>query len=323
MKKTTQFLMKNIDNFLLQITKGIIKDISALFFWSLVFLSLPFVFYFINFHSGFSSNSADWGAFGSFIGGLLGPIVTLLTMIVLIANLYEARKTTIINKEIVETAKETAKMTKQKFENEDLNNKIQITINLIEKLSSDIKKQEYTYIDDIEWLSVGDDYNKALNKEKTYNFDNMCDIWGDFIFYSCLKEYAIAHFLEEKFDIDEKINTHMDMLRQNLSIDVPDAIALLYEIINLIKGIEAQNIELSSIPKRIFMSHINKKYRYWLYELYLKDSYGYNMEYDIGKLSDYIFLEWGQEFIQLPETILKTYQIEDNCRKSVAQEKEQ
>ncbi len=55
------------------------------------------LFYFINFNGGLSNSNSDWGAFGSFLGGLLSTIVGLFNLIILayltlsIINIEEKR----------------------------------------------------------------------------------------------------------------------------------------------------------------------------------------------------------------------------------------
>lgn len=44
--------------------------------------------YFLVFNHGLSSNSQDWGAFGSFVGGIYAPIVAIISVYVLIKTLY-------------------------------------------------------------------------------------------------------------------------------------------------------------------------------------------------------------------------------------------
>jgi hypothetical protein len=39
--------------------------------------------YIFNFPGGLSGNQADWGTFGDFMGGVLNPIVSLVTLIAL------------------------------------------------------------------------------------------------------------------------------------------------------------------------------------------------------------------------------------------------
>ncbi|MEQ9772441.1 hypothetical protein ABRQ03_16535 [Pectobacterium jejuense] len=71
------------------------ENISAAIFCIVLIIALPFIFYFYNFHVGFSKVPADWGSFGSFIGGVAGvlaPILTFVTVFILIRTLDESMK---------------------------------------------------------------------------------------------------------------------------------------------------------------------------------------------------------------------------------------
>lgn len=54
---------------------------------SIAFLVITIAVYFINFHGPTSSNAADWGTFGDFIGGTLNPIFSLLALFALLATI--------------------------------------------------------------------------------------------------------------------------------------------------------------------------------------------------------------------------------------------
>lgn len=53
-----------------------------------IFSLIPIFMYLLVFNHGLSSNSQDWGAFGSFVGGIYAPIVAIISVYVLIKTLY-------------------------------------------------------------------------------------------------------------------------------------------------------------------------------------------------------------------------------------------
>lgn len=57
-----------------------IKNYWALIFIIIVYFGLLSV-YFYNFHSGYSTDKAHWGTFGDFLGGSLGPLIGIITII--------------------------------------------------------------------------------------------------------------------------------------------------------------------------------------------------------------------------------------------------
>lgn len=64
-----------------------------LFICLLIFLSLfVLIPYFMNFHGGFSENSQDWSDFGSYVGGLLGPVFSLFSIILVIISIQISLK---------------------------------------------------------------------------------------------------------------------------------------------------------------------------------------------------------------------------------------
>lgn len=52
-------------------------------------LLTPLFLYFFKFHNGLSSNETSWATFGTFIGGVYGPLFTFASVIVLVATLLE------------------------------------------------------------------------------------------------------------------------------------------------------------------------------------------------------------------------------------------
>lgn len=58
----------------------------------LIAVIVVFSIYLINFHGGLSGNSQDWGAFGSYFGGVLAPIVAFFSTIAIIYTIYLQKK---------------------------------------------------------------------------------------------------------------------------------------------------------------------------------------------------------------------------------------
>ncbi|HFF9519552.1 TPA: hypothetical protein ACGFAK_004227 [Serratia marcescens] len=55
-------------------------------------LFIPIGIYTITLHAPLSKSNSDWGAFGSYIGGVYGPIFTFISVLVLIYTLKEMQK---------------------------------------------------------------------------------------------------------------------------------------------------------------------------------------------------------------------------------------
>lgn len=80
----------------MNIVKGLFKVVLSLWFT----LSLIACFgvytalsvYRQEFSGGYSSKSADWSAFGSYMGGVLGPLVSFLTLVAVVRTVYLQRE---------------------------------------------------------------------------------------------------------------------------------------------------------------------------------------------------------------------------------------
>ncbi|WP_332773339.1 hypothetical protein [Pseudomonas sp. ESBL1] len=76
--------------------KSLLKAILSLWF-SLMLIAcagvyLAFSIYREQFDGGYSPEPGDWSAFGSYMGGVLGPLVSLLTLIAVIRTVYLQRE---------------------------------------------------------------------------------------------------------------------------------------------------------------------------------------------------------------------------------------
>lgn len=76
------------------------KQITIIIITTFIFL-LPLFTYFYVFHHALSNNSADWAAFGSFVGGVYGPLFGLVSVIVLIITLREMQQN---NQKLIESS---------------------------------------------------------------------------------------------------------------------------------------------------------------------------------------------------------------------------
>lgn len=67
------------------------RNIVAVFI-CLMFVVAPIFFYFDKFGIGYWSSNSDWGSFGSFFGGVLGPILSFISIIILWVSLIESNR---------------------------------------------------------------------------------------------------------------------------------------------------------------------------------------------------------------------------------------
>lgn len=93
------------------------------------------VLYFTVFHAGFSTDSSDWGNFGSYVGGIISPILSFATIVFLIFQNRDQRKQ--FEEEIALQKKNT-----EKLKTEQECRQIEAAIsNLIDRLMEPINKQ--------------------------------------------------------------------------------------------------------------------------------------------------------------------------------------
>ncbi|WP_315708509.1 hypothetical protein [Brenneria uluponensis] len=69
--------------------KKLLRLKKTISFLSLIVFVIPLALYFIIFHKSLSSESSEWAAFGSYIGGVYGPIFALASVIVLVVTLFK------------------------------------------------------------------------------------------------------------------------------------------------------------------------------------------------------------------------------------------
>ncbi|MGR2708695.1 putative phage abortive infection protein [Pseudomonas sp. AU10] len=120
------------------------KWLAWILAFAIVIVGIVFIFYFSEFKDGFSSNRADWGTFGDFIGGTLNPLLSFLGLIALLLTIV------LQSKELESTRKELMRSALAQEKTETVLN---------EQSKTQIKQQfEGTF------FSLLDQHNKALEK---------------------------------------------------------------------------------------------------------------------------------------------------------------
>ncbi|CAN7249522.1 hypothetical protein LJR159_000915 [Pseudomonas brassicacearum] len=74
----------------------IFRALRSFWFLSISSILIAFVlaiyFYRLSFAGGLSSNSSDWSNFGSYIGGVFGPLVSFITLLAVLKTVYLQRE---------------------------------------------------------------------------------------------------------------------------------------------------------------------------------------------------------------------------------------
>ena len=119
-----------------------------------ILILVPYTFYFWNFNTGLSYFPEDWGNFGSYIGGVLGPLFAFATVIV-----------------ILRTDRSQRRLLEKQIENQEREKKR----NEIEKGISEVLKYIKYFFE--KPISKADalEYYQKFDTDYTYSFDNKTD----------------------------------------------------------------------------------------------------------------------------------------------------
>ncbi|WP_207281673.1 putative phage abortive infection protein [Pseudomonas sp. FW300-N2F2] len=181
--------------------------------WILAFatgvVGMVFAFYLMEFNDGFSSQNADWGTFGDFIGGTLNPLLSFLGLIALLLTIV------LQSKELESTRKELERSALAQEKSES---------SLREQSKTQIKQQfEDTF------FSLLDQHNKALEKisaptGKWTNGRSDIDIVRETVFDRSVSNLAEAkHALEEKNGLCGHYFRVLYQILKFISMNVPDS----------------------------------------------------------------------------------------------------
>lgn len=123
--------MKNVSKYQFQIFIALATILIGLVFWQLVDI------YRTQFDGGFSKNRDAYGQFGDYIGGLLNPLIGLITIVLLGLSLHQARTgIDLLNKQIEDADISTQKQLRLLQKDRDL----QSVFMMIEYYSKQIDK---------------------------------------------------------------------------------------------------------------------------------------------------------------------------------------
>lgn len=156
----------------------LLKFVVSLPFIGLFILAILLLAYKLMFNGWFSSDQSDWGAFGDFIGGVLNPILSVLTLFVL-ALAYVMQREEL--KETKEALKLQTKTTEEMAKVELINTGVKF---LHERLFNDFTQRPVA----LEWLSMPKEYpflkdDMALTLESVhhdYDFNTGKSSFGNF-----------------------------------------------------------------------------------------------------------------------------------------------
>lgn len=91
----------------------LLKVLGLIFISAIIALIAAFTAYFINFDREMSSDQFVWGAFGDYVGGTLGPILSFLALMALILTIVLQNKQIEISQNSLRDAKEQLKRSEE------------------------------------------------------------------------------------------------------------------------------------------------------------------------------------------------------------------
>lgn len=175
---------------------------------SIIFILTPSFFYIINFYSNpLSKNISDWGSFGEYINGTITPIISLISLFVVIIIAFLANKIQIEisdkSKEIIESQSDRDLKLQKKLALTDIRFKIyedlSKSINNFIEISLKTNKSEF----DLELILLK---QKILdfdgNYSKFFKFENYTNIIKD-VTYSTETYYEFIEKEKSKIEIDK------------------------------------------------------------------------------------------------------------------------
>lgn len=69
-------------------SKEIKKFVRIIIILTTIFITVPIIFYFFNFHGTLSDDHTKWGTFGDYIGGIVGTLFNLIAVLFSIISIY-------------------------------------------------------------------------------------------------------------------------------------------------------------------------------------------------------------------------------------------
>ncbi len=231
------------------------KKLANYFLWMIagVFLLVAGVVgrYFTYFKGDLSTEHGDWGTFGDYIGGILNPILSFLSLIALLATIVlQSKELKLTRKELKRSAsaqedtkkildKQSETLARQQFESTffsmlDQHNKVLESFSTTENIVDDVKYSRLGYIRHCIFESNIHDLDKAKHDLESYNA--FCGHYFR-VLYQLLKFIATnspgspigKSFESDKIEnepvsADEK--TYSNIVRSFLGIDITQLLSI-------------------------------------------------------------------------------------------------
>lgn len=175
-----------------------------IYFGALLIISVISIYmYNFNYGMGFSKSTEIWGQFGDYLGGVLNPILTFLSIVLLIKSIDLQRKT---NEDIIKENRRQEKLDYLKFFEVRFYSLIDAQriafdkFKLIKPDNEEIKHAEaVNYLEEV----ILDMKNKGESKKNIENYISKCDV-SESIYSSTRRFYLLLKLIDQKLPNKEK-----------------------------------------------------------------------------------------------------------------------
>ncbi|MBN2414020.1 hypothetical protein JXQ31_20260, partial [candidate division KSB1 bacterium] len=260
--------------------KTILIFICIVIIFSVVALSITLVLYATKFNAGLADDQVIWSYFGDYLGGVLGPVFTFLTIIILVVTLYYQREELELTRQELHNSTEQQKRSATALETQMESLKLQNQV---------IYEQTFdtTFFNLLNNLS---DYYENLTLEIGLDRGNLRD------YPSNVALDRLIDMIENKIMIRTQKNVQIvikDIITESLN---DESIYKLLEIdgyINeILKFIDKEKITNKEKYIRILYLHIKfNKLKLFYYMSYMKNNKKIIEKYALFKDLNYKFLK--------------------------------
>ena len=116
------------------------KLVAALGVIALLALTTVFLAYRAHFSGGFSTESGEWSDFGSYFGGVLGPIVSVLTLVTVFKTVLLQREMIRIQDETFKSQSAQAVQLSREADQARLDSRKSVVMSIIDRILTSISK---------------------------------------------------------------------------------------------------------------------------------------------------------------------------------------
>jgi hypothetical protein len=183
---------------------------------AVIIVAIAFGLYFYQFWGDLSSNSSDWGDFGSYLGGVIGAIFASFSFLVLLYTIILQREELTA---AIAALKDGAESQRKQVENNEAQKFESTFYSLLDMHNRVVKELNVKLIDSMAFLQNletddGLDLNSYLKKQQDGILDNIELSQYFRVLYQLLKFIAKNNIRNEKREFGESYLSHRDTIEK-------------------------------------------------------------------------------------------------------------